>query len=171
MAWPTLPTTEVVDWKAAALLTARRYCGWHVAPVIEEDLDPIDGPGGHALLVPSGRLLEVLKIVEDGVELDPASLEISRDGIIRKADGSRWTDKLGAIKMTIKHGHEMFDDLIGVIEQVAARSAATGSGAVSAGAGPFSIRRGTTSGGSVAGAPLLLSEKATLDPYRISWGV
>src|SRR5699024_12649185 len=72
--------------------------------------------------------------------------------------------------MTFKHGHEMFDDLVGVIEQVAARSAATGSGAVSEGAGPFSIRRGATSGGSVAGAPLLISEKATLDPYRISRG-
>lgn len=171
MAWPKLTTTtEPVDWGAAALLAVRRYCGWHVAPVLTEDMT-LDGPGGRALLIPSGQLLGVESLEEDGQVVDLESLEVSKAGVIRRSGGP-WTNRLGGIKLTVKHGYDEFDDLRGVVEQIAKRAASTGSGALSESAGPFSVRRGTTGGGGeVVGIPLLATEKETLAPYKITWGV
>lgn len=170
MAWPTLPTNQPIDWRAAALLAVRRYCGWHVAPVINEVLT-LDGPGGSALLLPSNQALEIVSLTEDGEAVDPATLSVSLAGVVRKECDRRWTRKLGGIVVELRHGYDEYSDLLAVVEQVAARSAATGSGAVSETAGPFNIRRATVSGGEVAGAPLFESEKQALAPYRLTWGV
>lgn len=169
--WPPLESKPApFDWYAAAVLAVRRYCGWHVTPVIEEDMI-LDGPGGGALLVPSNQVLELVSLSEDGNPVDVDSVSVSRAGVLRKKHKARWTDELGGIELTLKHGYDEADDLLAVVEQVASRSAATGSGAVQEQAGPFGIRRSTLSGGGVASAPLLESEKQALEPYRLSWGV
>lgn len=169
--WPALPRTDTpIDWYAAALHAVRNHCGWHVAPVIEETLT-LDGSGSSALLLPSNRVVSVRSITEDGKEVDLDSVGVSTSGILRKRGGYRWTRELGAVEVTLEHGHEQYDDLQAVVEQVAARSETTGSGALSETAGPFNIRRGTSSGGEVVGAPLLGMEKAALAPYVLSWGV
>ena len=36
----------------AALVAARRFCGWHVSPVREDDELVLDGPGGSVLSLP-----------------------------------------------------------------------------------------------------------------------
>lgn len=149
----------------------RKYCGWHIAPVIEETLT-LDGPGSSALLLPSGRVVEVLRVTEDGEAIDPATLGVSAAGVLRKPRGSRWTDELGGVTVTLSHGHEQHDDLAALVSQIAARAAITGSGALSETAGPFAIRRGTSGGGGeVAGIPLLHLEKQLLAPYRLNWGL
>lgn len=170
MAWPTLPTNQPVDWRAAALLTVRRYCGWHVAPVITETIT-LDGSGSSALLLPSNQALAIESLTEDGEEVDVSTLSLSVSGVVRKERDAFWTRKLGGIVVELRHGYDEYADLEGVVSQVAARSAATGAGAVSESAGPFNIRRATVSGGAVAGAPLLETEKEALAPYRLTWGV
>lgn len=171
MAWPSLPPSNTpLDWGEAALLAVRRYCGWHIAPVIEEDL-VLDGPGGRVLLLPSGRVEEILSLTEDGQTVDPATLQVSEAGIVRKADSVAWSEKYGSVKLRLRHGYEDYDDLRAIVSQVAARAAATGAGYVSEAAGPFNVRRGTVAGGEVAGVPLLGTEKLALAPYRLSWGV
>ena len=171
MAWPPLPASDTgLDYRAAALRVVRKHCGWHIAPVIEDTLT-LDGSGGRALLVPSNRVVEVLSVREDGAEVDLGGVEVSKTGVLRKKRG-RWTDALGGVEVVLRHGHEDFDDIEGVVTAVAARAAATGTGALSETAGPFSIRRGTTGGGGeVVGLPLLVTEKAVLEPYRLTWGV
>lgn len=169
MAWPQLPRAETpFDWRAAALQAARQFCGWHVAPVIEETLT-LDGPGRAALLLPSNRVEEILSLTEDKEPVDVTTLEVSRMGILRKSNGKAWTRKLGAIEVTLRHGYDQYDDFAGIVEGVRARAAATGAGNLSETAGPFSVRRGTQNG-EVVGIPLMMSEKAALAPYRLTWG-
>ena len=168
--WPALPTTDTpVDWDAAALRSIRDFCGWHVAPVISETIT-LDGSGARALLVPSNRVLSLEDVTEDGAAVDPDTIQVSPHGVLRKRDGL-WTDALGGVTVTLKHGHEQFDAIAAVVELVSARSAATGGGAVQESAGPFSIRRSTDGRGGVASAPLLQAEKDMLAPYVLTWGV
>ena len=167
--WPTLTTSNPTDWRAAAVLAVRRYCGWHVAPVFEETVT-LDGSGQSALILPTKRLVRLVTVVEDGTELDVSTLEASQTGIVRKPKGP-WTRKLGGIEVTMEHGYEEYDDLVAVVDTVAARARATGAGVVQQGAGPFSVRRGTGADGGVLSVPLLQSEKDLLQPYRLTWGV
>lgn len=171
MTWPALPASDAdLDYRAAALRVVRKHCGWHIAPVIEESLI-LDGSGGRALLLPTNRVVEVLAVREDGTDLDLEDIEVSATGVLRKRCG-RWSCRLGGVEVDLRHGYEDFEDLEGVVSAVAARAAATGTGALSETAGPFTIRRGTTGGGGeVVGLPLLVTEKATLEPYRLTWGV
>lgn len=169
--WPPLPKTEgPVDWRAAALQTVRNYCGWHIAPVITETIT-LDGSGSRALLIPSNRVLNVTQVTEDGKDIDLGTIGVSRDGVLRKKRNRCWTDELGGVEVTLEHGHEQFDSVAAVVDLVAARSAATGGGAVQESAGPFSIRRSTDGRGGVAAAPLLQAEKDMLAAYVLTWGV
>lgn len=91
---------------AAALAAARRYCGWHVSPVREDDEVTIDGPGGTLLSLPTRAVIEVSEIVEDGVTLDVDSLDISKTtGTVQKHPRARWTNRGGAIAVTMTHGY------------------------------------------------------------------
>jgi hypothetical protein len=89
----------------AALAAARRYCGWYVTPVVEDDEVTLDGPGGHSLSLPTLKLLEVTEVVEHGVTLDVALLDVSlRTGSINKWPYGCWTRRNGAIVVTFTHG-------------------------------------------------------------------
>lgn len=169
--WPVLPSRGTpTDWRAAALHAVRQFCGWHIAPVIEEDLT-LDGSGQAALLLPSNRVEKIISLQEDGKDIDVTTLSVSEDGIVEKAGRKPWTRNYGGVSLTLRHGYEQFDDLEGLVSTLAARAAVTGSGALSETAGPFNVRRGTTRMGEVTGLPLLESEKDLLLPYRLNWGV
>lgn len=169
--WPPLTSNpQSVDWYAAALNEVRRYCGWHVAPVIEEEL-VLDGSGGRALLLPSNQVLELVSLTEDGTELEVAQVGVSVTGVLRKRDKSRWTNELGGVRATIRHGYEHAPDVEAVVNLLAERGQATGAGHVQEQAGPFGRRRATTTGGAIASVPLLQPERDMLAPYVLSWGV
>lgn len=158
----TLGARDLQFWLDAANQAVRSYCGWHVAPVITETVR-LDGDGRHTLLLPTGRLLRVDAVTNDGVDVldlvDP-----STKGML-EIRGRRWSDRLGGIVVTITHGHDQAPDLAGVIATAAARGATTGlnAGIAQQAVGPASVRY-------VDSIPLLQSEKDILDPYRITWG-
>jgi hypothetical protein len=89
----------------AALAAARRYCGWPVSPVVEDDELIIDGPGGRVLSLPTLNLIEVSELSENGVAADVTKLDISRrKGTITKRSHGCWTHRDGAIAVTMTHG-------------------------------------------------------------------
>ena len=50
---------------AATVAEVRAYCGWHIAPVVTETLT-LDGPGGHLLVLPTLRLVDLLSVTNEG---------------------------------------------------------------------------------------------------------
>jgi len=147
-------------WLDAANESVRSFCGWHVAPVITQTLR-LDGSGGHTLLLPSRRLLNVVSCTSDGVDvlnrIDPSTA-----GMVQLRDG-RWSSRLGGVTITIEHGHETAPDVAGVIASAAARGPMP-AGIAQQSVGPASVRYGSVA------IPLLAEEKATLEPYRLTWG-
>lgn len=114
-----------VDYDAAALAAARRYCGWVVTPP-ETVTITVDGPGGPMLSVPSLCIVEVTEVVEDGVTLDLADLRISKTlGQIWKKSGC-WTSNVGGIEVTMAHGLDEAPDFDAAVEQAATALAAAG---------------------------------------------
>ena len=86
----------------AASEKVRRYCGWHVCPVVTETVT-LDGPGGGLLKLPTLHMTGVTSVVEDGVSLDVSGLEWSENGLIRK---DRWTRKFRGVTVTFTHGFD-----------------------------------------------------------------
>ena len=108
----------MLDYDAAALAAARRYCGWAVTP--SEDVTvTVDGPGGPVLSLPSLHVTEVTEVIEDGVTLDVADLRVSRNGQIRKRSGAYWTAAYGAVEVTMTHGFTTAPDFDAAVEQAA----------------------------------------------------
>ena len=87
----------------AALAAARRYCGWHVTPVVTETVT-LDGTGGRLLALPTLRLVSIESLNENGETVDPETLEWSTRGLVLKAGA--WTDRLSGITATIEHGFD-----------------------------------------------------------------
>lgn len=87
-----------------ALAVARRYCGWHVSPVVEETFE-LDGSGGRVLSPPTMNLISVSSVTENGVAVDVAKLDISRrKGTLTKPFG-KWTSRDGGITVVCTHGY------------------------------------------------------------------
>lgn len=119
------------DATSRAEAELRAYCGWHVTPVTTETLT-LDGPGSHALLLPTLRLTAVASVTEEGVLVDAASYEWSAAGIIRRTSGwppgwaefgtPRWTDQLRGLVVAFTHGLATWPlDVQVVRDRVAAR--------------------------------------------------
>ncbi|GAS95467.1 uncharacterized protein RMCC_2433 [Mycolicibacterium canariasense] len=88
----------------AALVAARRYCGWHVSPVRVDDVFELDGPGGQVLSLPTLSLNSVTSVTELGVAVDVTTLDRSRRrGTLTKPFGC-WTARDGAIVAVVTHG-------------------------------------------------------------------
>lgn len=91
----------------AARSAARRFCGWHVTPVREDDVVTLDGPGSALLVLPTLRLVELTGVVENGVALDVATeLYVSSRGLVRKRSGAWWSRHYGSIVVTMTHGFD-----------------------------------------------------------------
>jgi hypothetical protein len=92
---------------AIAREEACSYCRWHVMPVLQTSFT-LDGPGAEVLLLPTGKLVSLDEIYEDGTQLDPATaLRISGNGgqRIKKRNGFWWTREYGAITGKMTHGN------------------------------------------------------------------
>lgn len=149
---------------AAATAAVRNYCEWHIFPVREEEFI-LDGPGGDLLILPTGRLVSIESLTENGTALTPdVDFEWSSIGRLRKR---RWTDRYRSIKVTAHHGHDSADDLLTTIYSVAARAGSSPQGAVVDSAGPFSFSAAQLSSGSGGGLGLFAHEKEILDRYAL----
>ncbi|MFF0942695.1 hypothetical protein ACFYE2_00495 [Kocuria sp. CPCC 205300] len=160
------PPRHVTDAQLEQLLSAasakvRRYCGWHIAPVVTDHV-VVDGPGTNTVMLPTMRLLEVKVLTENGMDVPLADLEWSEDGYLRKYHGAAWTGRLRGLKATILHGHDDLPDLEQVVIDVVARASliptgitqeSTGSSAVSY-AGDGAVR-------------FMAPERETLNMYRV----
>lgn len=88
----------------AALVAARRYCGWHVSPVRVDESIEMDGPGGRVLSLPTLSLNSVTSVTELGAAVDVTKLDRSRrKGTLTKPYG-HWTGRDGAIVAVVTHG-------------------------------------------------------------------
>lgn len=116
-----------VDYAAAALAAARRWCGWAVTPPEEDVTVTVDGPGTKVLSLPSLHVTEVTAVAEDGVELDVDDLRISRNGQIRKRSGACWTSAYAGVVVTMTHGYTTAPDFDAAVEQAAASLTASAS--------------------------------------------
>ena len=160
---PLLPTNYKADPIAAATRAIRNYCGWHVAPVIEETMI-LDGNGAEVLQLRSGKVVEVREVTVDG---NPVEVEWSEDGLLRLKGGGRWPKKYRAIEVDIMHGHEAAEDLAQLITGLQARAAMDPTGVIThQRAGTQGVNTSPT-GGAIS---LLDREKAILDAYRLVWG-
>jgi len=155
-------------WLNAAHGSVRRFCGWHVAPIVTETI-ALDGSGGSDILLPSLRVVSLGSVMNDGVDVT-AQVDTSRAGLLRLQSG-RWTDRLGRVSVTLTHGYDLDEvpEVAAVIAGVAKRGPNAGRVEVSQSVNGSS-RGGVVDRGAPISIPLLLPEKEALDPYRLEWG-
>lgn len=159
-------------WLDAAHAAVRRFCGWHVAPVITEELT-LDGNGSRSILLPSNRVTAITSVVEDGTPV--TDFDWSESGALEKVGGS-WSRRKRSLVVTLTHGFDEASDVAGIISGIAARSMAAKDGALSQRAGSMAVTRGASgsgrgsSGGAAVSLPLLATEKEQLAPYLLVWG-
>lgn len=155
-------------WSKAAQSAIRRYCGWHVAPSIEETIH-VTSTGGTTLLLPSKHITDVSSVTCDEHDLTE-QVEWDAGGVMRLHSG-RWTDRLRGVKITMTHGYdpEEVPEVIMLMETIA-RRARTQPGVSSQSVNGASASY-FTAGGAPLSVPLLDIEKQMLDPYRLNWGV
>lgn len=108
---------EVERMLNAALVTARRYCGWSVTPVIANHAVTLDGPDSRILMLPTRKLVTLTSISENGTSLSLASVSatpggppgiMSRPAAVRKESGGRsgwWGSRYQSINVVMTHGY------------------------------------------------------------------
>jgi hypothetical protein len=160
------PRLDVLLKGASAAV--RRYCGWHIAPVLQEEL-VLDGPGGPLVLLPTLHLVDVVSFADDTRDVQPADLEWSDRGMVRRR-GSRWTSKFRGIRATVQHGFDEAPDVAQIVQQVVANAIASPMGATREQAGQVSISWASTGPNVSGGISLLERDLAVLDLYRLPKG-
>lgn len=155
-------------WLNAANQAIRTECGWHVAPIITEEL-VLDGPGGTALLVPSKRVRSIISATSDGRDVTDLVKFSRRAGVLTLASG--WSCDVGSIELTIEHGYEADEvaDVAALIVTLTKRAASSGA-FVQQSIGSASAKLATGRDGAALGVPLLESEKDILSRHRLNWG-
>ncbi len=105
---------EVARMLEAALVTARRYCGWAVTPVVTDDAVTLDGPGSRILILPTRKLVALTGISEKGRPLSLTSVSAtpggppgftSRPAAVRKSSGGWWGRDYQSIDVVMTHGY------------------------------------------------------------------
>lgn len=121
---PRVAAPEGVDpasWDAA-LDAARAVCGWHIAPVVTEEL-LLDGSGSYLLRLPSTRVVVVEKVEQidrDGVRTE-VDFEWSTRGTLRHRRGF-WPDSYRSVAVTLRHGYEELPgEIVAVLREAASR--------------------------------------------------
>lgn len=153
----------------------RRYCGWHVAPVLEETV-AVDHVGGDLVQLPSLNVVDVLAVTTwDGatdVALDPAASprpwRVSRkSGQLRLARPV--PPAFEAITVTMRHGFDpdAVADLLQVVSQVVLVALASPMGATREQAGSIAVTWATTAPGVAGGLSLLGRDRDVLELYRL----
>lgn len=165
--YPDLPNTKEFTSDQIADAVIRAYCGWHVAPVVEDDLI-LDSDGGKRLVLPTLHLLEVLSLVVDGDVI--TDFTFSENGWLTLPNRTRFPKKDRCVEVKIKHGFSYVPELTNIRSKLVSRAMMSPAGTiVSQRAGTQSVTY-AASGGEVAGMNLLDSEKEILEKYRLNWG-
>jgi len=169
-------TGTPVDPEMQGLLDAassmiRRYCGWHIAPELTEDI-VVDGSGGRSLSLPTLRLVDVISVTETRHNTitmwPPDEIEWSRAGVLRHV--GIWTDRLRGVTASATHGFSLDDvgDLTIMCATMAARAVASPFGEKQTSVGAVSVTLSAPSNGASGGVSLYADQLATLDAYRLN---
>lgn len=163
---------ETARLLSVGLNTARRYCGWHVTPVVADDVVTLDGPGSPLLVLPTMRLVSLTTVVEEGTTADLTYVEWSARGLLRKRAGYAggeyglgycWTNRFAGLTVTMDHGFvdapEWQSAVLSFIDRTSLAASVGGRETV----GPFSFPVTTV----IAGTAFTDTEKALLDLYRL----
>lgn len=159
-------TQRVID---AAVGAARRYCGWHVTPVVDDQVAVLDGPGTPMLVLPTLRLVAVTSVVENGTALEVGGLALGGsssglpDGRLYKRNDGRWPVGYGNIRVTFSHGFEAAADWEAAVLSFADRMSQEPAGGRPVAIGPFRWYEERPGVGSAFSAV----ERALLDLYAL----
>ena len=155
-------TDETQRQLDAALTAARRYCGWHVTPVLTATTVTLDGPGQKFLVLPTMSLATISAVTENGISINTASLGWSVRGLVVKTDNTLWAEGFSNITVTMTHGYALAADFESVVFSAIDRGGfATGD--TPRAIGPFQYS--DPAGGS--GQLFTPSERAILDFYKL----
>ncbi|AKV56122.1 hypothetical protein AB656_03985 [Bifidobacterium actinocoloniiforme DSM 22766] len=163
------PDSEVGPnlWLKAAQASVRSYCGWHIAPNVEQTLT-LDAEGGRTLMLPSLHVTGLSRITVDGRDVT-GEVDWSQTGMVSLRSGS-FPDRFRSVIVTMSSGYEVDEvpDVVSIILKLANR-AATGPGVVASQSVNGSSVSYLTAGGAPLSTPLLQIEKDALEPYRLKW--
>lgn len=145
----------------------RRYCGWHVADAIDEEM-VLDGKGSRHMWLPTLQVNDITSVTNAGDEVDLTDdLDWSATGYLELRCGT-WTQRPRQVVVTLNHGYEDIpDELIEVIVSIASRAMSSPSGAIRSTTGPFSAEWSAVAPGVAGGLALLQHERAVLDSYKL----
>ncbi|MFF1555619.1 hypothetical protein ACFVX3_31840 [Rhodococcus erythropolis] len=147
--------TALEEWRLnVASGAVRSYCGWHVAPVLEETVT-LDGDGGTVLILPTLRIVSLDEVRVQGAVVP--DVEWAQHGVVR----GQWPNRWRSIEVDMHHGYDAPADLLGVVLDAAARAVNSELGGHAETIGPFSF---SASEGSTA---LFDHELRVLDRYRL----
>lgn len=119
----TLSGDKLTDENVAlAWETIQDECGWHIAPEKEQTVT-LDTFGGCAVRLPSLHVVDVSKVVLDGVDIT-GDVEWSTAGLLRfKSRYKAFPNGYRRLVVTMRHGYaEMPSGLKGVVRAKAASS-------------------------------------------------
>lgn len=152
---------------AGATAAVRRACGWHISPIITQEV-VLDGAGGYEIDLPTLRLRRLLRVTNDGNPIDTDTIDASADGTIALTSGA-WSRRLGGIRITMEHGYDPEDveDLRILIDTIAARAAASPNGVVQEATGAVNIRFSSFGGQTAGGVALFAHERELLATYKL----
>jgi len=149
---------------SAGLAAARRFCGWHVAPVKQNQEVTLDGPGGKLLVLPTLALVELTSVEEDGVALDVDNdLRVSPRGLVQKRSGGLWCRHYGAVQVTMTHGYEEAPGFNAAVLSFVDRSSLAPSGGRANVIGPFQYPVEAMA----AASAFSTVERSLLEQYRL----
>lgn len=164
--------TRLEPLLAGASAAIRRYCRWHVTPVVDESMI-LDHDGGPIVALPTLRLIDVTALAIHGTEYTPAELDElkwSHNGEIALPSpgrGMRPGAGFRAIAATIRHGFDDAVDVKQIIQQIVGNAISSPLGATREQAGQVSISWATTAPGVSGGISLLQRDLDILNLYRL----
>lgn len=162
---------RVLPLLAGASAAIRRFCGWHVAPQINETVT-LDGEGGRVLSLRTKHLAVVHSVTARGVAYGADSYGWSEIGNIELYSGC-FPHRYRSIAVEMEHGYDLADveDVKQIVKQVCAAAISSPMGATREQAGAVSVQWATTAPNVAGGLSLLQRDLDVLSRFRLIPGV
>lgn len=160
MKYPSM-TQGSVDLTQAAEDAIRRYCGWHVAPVVTETLR-VDGTGSSNVILPTLQMTELISVTVQGRAVDLERVHWSNAGMLRLPFAV--PNEYGALEVQLKHGFENASHIGALVADIKKRAEVMPAGITRKRVGDVSVDYASVD---QSGLKLFASERSMLDPYRL----
>lgn len=167
-----------------ATAAIRNYCNQYLE-LVEDEAITLDSKGGSRLFLPELPVVSVASVVEDDTALTvTTNYKLGQYGILHRI-GAKWLAGIQIVTVTYSHGYATLpDDIVAIATRAASRAYQSGLradsddavlGVQSKSLGDFSVAYASEQGGGAgdglmgasAARLLLMSEKDTLNKYRI----